>query len=843
MIFRSQRRFLLAAIAIFLLAAFVVPAINVGRYRVVVSRSLSAALGREVTVRQVSMHLLPMPGLTLSGLVVGDDPRFSAEPILRADEVTATLRLTSLWRGRLEISQLSLSDPSLNLVRLPSGQWNVESLFERVRETPVAPTSKTRPEVRSRFPYIESTGGRINLKLGLEKTVYALNDADFALWLASEDEWRMRLEARPMRTDSNLSDTGTIRIEGSARRAASLGETPLVLRATWERGQLGQITTLLRGSDAGWRGTVQLNANLTGTPHNLHIATESTIQDFRRYDIFSGDSLVLYAKCTAQYNNLSRSFSDISCVSPAGSGQIQVQGTADLSTPRSYGLSFSLTKIPAQFAVNLARHSKLGMASDLTAVGTLDGEFTLKTKDGQRLWAGNGTTSEWEIRSSQLGNRQLVVSAMQLSVPDSLKNASLRNTPKTTVAGANRLGIRPFVLNLGAATPTSVSGWINASSYHFVLQGDADLRRALQVSGVFGLYSPAAAMDGNVHLNGQLDGEWAHFEQPLLTGHAELRNATATLKGFGAPLHIATADVTADSDHVALQNLTLAFAKPRVAATGSLELPRHCQPSPDCELTFYFKSDSLSVDDLNRIVNPKAWDRPWYERLVGGNSDSGAPWHWIFARGHIAAQRLTLKAVPATKASADIEMRPDSVGILNVRATLLGGTYQGQLMLAVGKDQPLYESKGQFDHISMSELAALMKDGWATGTLSLSYDGTATGWQAGDLLSSASVSGDFDWRTGTLPHLILANDGQPLTIQHFAGKVAFQKGSLNISEGKLQNHSGIYRVSGNASLGRDLNITLTGDSSIYSIGGTLARPRVAPVENESKQASLRGTSR
>ena len=310
MISRSQKRLALAAIVLFLVAAFVVPAVNVGRYRVAVSRSLSAAMGREVTVRDVSMHLLPTPGLTLSGLVVADDPRFSAEPILRADEVTAALRLSSLWRGRLEISQLSLNYPSLNLVRLPDGDWNVKSLFEHAREAPSAPTTKARPEYRSRFPYIESTGGRINLKLGLEKTVYALSDADFALWLASENEWRMRLEARPMRTDANLSDTGLIRIEGSARRAASLAETPLSLRLNWSRGQLGQLTKLLRGRDAGWRGSVQLNANLSGTPGDLHAVAESTIEDFRRYDIFSTDSLMLFVRCTGNYSILVHTLSE-----------------------------------------------------------------------------------------------------------------------------------------------------------------------------------------------------------------------------------------------------------------------------------------------------------------------------------------------------------------------------------------------------------------------------------------------------------------------------------------------------------------------------------------------------
>ena len=847
MISKPQKRLALAAIAIFVIAAFIVPAINVGRYRAAVARSLSAAIGREATVRDVSMHLLPTPGLTLSGLVVADDPRFSAEPVLRADEVTAALRLSSLWRGRLEISQLSLNYPSLNLVRLPDGEWNVESLFEHVREIPAAPTSKKRPEYRARFPYIESTGGRINLKVGVEKTVYALNDADFALWLASENEWRMRLEARPMRTDANLSDTGLIRVEGSAHRAVSLGETPLQLHLNWSRGQLGQITTLLRGRDAGWRGSVQLNVNLTGTPRDLHVVADSTVDDFRRYDIFATDSLTLFTHCTAKYSNVDHTLSAAVCLSPVGAGQIAARGTALLTQPRSYDLAFSLEKIPAQFAVSLARHAKQGMANDLAAVGTLDGEFTFKTADGQNVWSGTGTTSEWELRSKQLGETPVTVGAIQFSAghPKSAEKSGSSNQRNVRPVASSQkpstlVGLQPFTLNLGASTPAMLSGWITTAGYHVEMQSEVALKRALQVSSAFGLYVPAKSIDGSARLAGELNGSWAQFQAPVLTGKGQLHNATIAVAGFGSPVRIASADLVADENRVALQNLALSFPAVHVAATGSFQVPRHCRPSPDCAIAFDIKSDSLSLDDLNRLVNPKAWNRPWYERLVGADSNPNAPWGWLYAKGHIAAQRFVVKGITTTKAAAQISISPNTASVTDLHASLFGGTYEGEVTLNSEKDQPAFQSKGQFDRVSMAELASLMKDGWATGTISLSYEGSAAGWQAADLLSSSAATANFDWRNGSLPHITLASEHQPLAIQRFEGDVRLKDGELSISEGKLQNHAGIYQISGTASLARDLKMTMTRDSgSTYSVTGTLARPKIAPVEGAAKQASLR----
>lgn len=846
MISKPQKRLVLGAVAIFVIAAFVVPAINVRRYRAAVSRSLSAAIGRDVTVRDVSMHLLPRPGLTINGLVVADDPRFSAEPILRADEVTAALRLTSLWRGRLEISQLSLTYPSLNLVRLPDGEWNLESLFERAREMPAAPTSKNRPEYRARFPYIESTGGRINLKLGLEKTVYALSEADFALWLASEDEWRMRLEARPMRTDANLSDTGLIRVDGSVRRAVSLGETPLVLHLNWSRGQLGQISTLLRGRDAGWRGSVQLNVDLTGRPRDLQVVADSTIQDFRRYDIFETDSLTLFTHCTGKYSNVDHTLSEAVCLSPVGAGQILARGTAQLTQPRSYDFAFSLNKIPAQFPVGLARHAKLGMASDLSAVGTLDGEFKFRTSEGQNAWSGTGATSEWEFRSKQLGDTPLTVSAIQFRAGqpnwEDKPGSKQRGVKPVAASGYPSIlvAIQPFTFNLGGPSPAAVSAWITPSSYHVEMQSEVALKRALQVSSAFGLYATPNSIEGIAKLAGELNGSWAQFQAPTLTGKGQLRNATVAVAGFATPVRIASADLVADESRVSLQNLALSFPPVHIAATGSFEVPRHCQPSPDCAISFDLKSDSLSLDDLNRLVNPKTWNRPWYERLVGSSSNPNAPWGWIYAKGHISAQKFQVKAIPTTKAAAQISISPSFAAITDFHASLFGGTYEGELTLKNLDNQPVFKSKGQFDHVSMADLTSLMKDGWATGTISLSYEGGAAGWQASDLLNSTAATANFDWRNGSLPHITLASEHQPLAIQRFEGELQLRDGELSISEGKLQNHAGIYQVSGTASLARDLKMTLTRDSgSAFSVTGTLARPKVAPVEAGAKQASLR----
>jgi uncharacterized protein involved in outer membrane biogenesis len=282
----------MAAAALIVLALFLLRP-GASRLKSRIISSISAGVGRPVDIGSVHLRLLPRPGFDLENLVVYDDPAFGAEPMLRATEVSAALRLTSLVRGRLEIARLDLTEPSLNLVHGVGGRWNLEALLERTAHIPLAPTGKAKSEPRPAFPYIEATSARINFKSGPEKKPYALTNADFSLWQDSENSWGVRLKAQPFRTDLNLNDTGLLQVSGTWQRADALRDTPLQFSVEWSRAQLGQFTKFFTGNDQGWRGEVLLDAALTGTPAKLHITSIGSIQDFRRYDITSGQALRL----------------------------------------------------------------------------------------------------------------------------------------------------------------------------------------------------------------------------------------------------------------------------------------------------------------------------------------------------------------------------------------------------------------------------------------------------------------------------------------------------------------------------------------------------------------------
>ena len=152
---------------------------SVSRYKSRITHLISASLGRPVRLSSVEVRLLPRPGFVLTDLTVEEDPAYGAEPVLHANTVTASIRLLSLWRGRLEMDSISVDEASLNLVRTDASGWNLDSLLRTA--TAQAQSAAARPRAPGKpvkLPYLEATNSRINIKNGAEKLPFSLLNAE-----------------------------------------------------------------------------------------------------------------------------------------------------------------------------------------------------------------------------------------------------------------------------------------------------------------------------------------------------------------------------------------------------------------------------------------------------------------------------------------------------------------------------------------------------------------------------------------------------------------------------------------------------------------------------------------
>lgn len=491
---RSARRLpglLFAAVALLLLVLLTLlpPLVSVNRFQHRIAASMSQSLGRPVHLDQVSLHLLPLPGFTINNLVVEEDPAFGSEPFIHANIVQATLRISSLWRGRVEFSTISFTDQtSVNLVHLPSGKWNLQSILLHAAHIEAAPTAQKNAGPAPRFPYIEATGARLNLKLGQEKIPLSLTDAAFALWLPDPQQWRLRLQARPARTDTNVSDTGTLQLEGTLGRAALLGDVPVSLQGEWRNAPLGESTRLLFGRDAGLRGQMTLSANVQGTVSRSAAQARLRLTDARRADFVPDQPLSVDIECLGNATSDFHAVEDLRCTwPPTGSSStpmLAITGDLpDIRRIRSTTLDVGTPGLSAATLLDWLRVASSRVPAGVTATGTLTGSLSWRPGAAPLThWSGEMLLADAGIINPKAGRSSLVTGNISLqsistAAPPPPPRGRYRSTPPPPAS--NGFQLAPVALALGGKDPAMLDGHFDSTGYTLHLTGMASTARLL----------------------------------------------------------------------------------------------------------------------------------------------------------------------------------------------------------------------------------------------------------------------------------------------------------------------------------------------------------------------------
>lgn len=811
------------------------------RLRGRVSLSMSQALGRSVEIGWVRLHFLPRLGFDLSNVVIHDDPSFGTEPLLRAPEVTAWLSIGALLRGKLAIASLTLSDASLNLTRNAQGKWNLQDLVERTSRSSLAPTGSGRQQGRAAFPYIEAARARINFKSGMEKIHFALADAEFGLWQDSENTWGARLKATPIRTDANLTDTGVIKVDGLWHRAAEAHQIPLQFSFQWKQAQIGQLSTLVYGQDKSWRGNLAISGSVVGRPEHLKITADATIDGFRRQDIFGYGDLRLAAHCAAEYGSPAHTLANLDCTAPAGGGVIEVKGSATPGTSASvplaaYDLWLVADSIPANSILNTMRHAQPNLADEVSAAGEVSATLQFHKAESQPvLFDGHGTADTLQL-SSGAGEAvtfgTVPFALVQKPSQPFLQAASARSTRRAKAklpvdeksANQPRVEFGPVTLSAAKASPLQARAALSRAGYEASVRGEAGVKRLLQLSHVLGIPSPAIAADGLAVVDLTIAGAW-NDERPLVRGQAQLRSVKAQLRGLNAPVEITTADLAMDPGEVRVQNLVASTGN--VTWRGALQIARPCHTPAACPFQFSLHAPELSAAELNHLLNPALAEKAWYSFLSLG---SGQPPFLLqaHANGNVTIDKLKLGAASCTHFAADLRLHSGELTLSNIHGEILGGNATGEWSADFSSKPPTYRGKGSLKTVSLSQVAALMHDGWIDGTGSADYDLSAHGSKLPDVIASAKANLDFNLAPGIFSHVVLPTASAPLRAEMFSGNVQLEDGQFTFNDAKLKSAGSVYKLSGTASLKGALSLKITGGAG-YNVTGTLLKTRVTAI--------------
>jgi AsmA protein len=116
-------------VAVLVVVALALPfLINVNTFRPQIESQLTDALGRKVSVGNLKLSILS-GSLGADDIAIADDPSFSNTPFIHAKALNVGVEMMPLILSKqLHVTELSLSEPQVVLLRAPSGRWNFSTI-------------------------------------------------------------------------------------------------------------------------------------------------------------------------------------------------------------------------------------------------------------------------------------------------------------------------------------------------------------------------------------------------------------------------------------------------------------------------------------------------------------------------------------------------------------------------------------------------------------------------------------------------------------------------------------------------------------------------------------------
>jgi AsmA protein len=129
-------------VAVLVVIVLVLPfLINVNSFRPRIESELTTALGRKVTVGNLSLSIWS-GSLGAEDIAIADDPAFSSSPFIRAKSLGVGVEVFPLiFSKALHVTDLTLKQPEVALIRSRSGKWNFSSLGENASQQKQAPSA------------------------------------------------------------------------------------------------------------------------------------------------------------------------------------------------------------------------------------------------------------------------------------------------------------------------------------------------------------------------------------------------------------------------------------------------------------------------------------------------------------------------------------------------------------------------------------------------------------------------------------------------------------------------------------------------------------------------------
>ncbi len=276
-------------IAVLIVIAIAIPfLIDANAFRPKLETELTAALGRQVTVGNLSLSLLS-GSVAADDISIADDPAFSKSPFVQAKSLKVGVQLIPLiFSKTLNVTELTLNQPEISLVKSDNGEkWNFSSLGgNNTSASKPASAPSSAPNAKpaasapasSRNPQPASSGSSVSQKLSVAKL--NVNNGRLTVSQAGSKEKprvydKVNIELTnfsfttsfPFSVAAQLPGNGSLKIDGKAGPIDSndAAKTPLEAKVTVQKMNLAESGFI--DPAAGISGIADFDGTVTSDGH------------------------------------------------------------------------------------------------------------------------------------------------------------------------------------------------------------------------------------------------------------------------------------------------------------------------------------------------------------------------------------------------------------------------------------------------------------------------------------------------------------------------------------------------------------------------------------------------
>lgn len=839
------------------------------RVATALNRRLAASFGRAVEVSGFDVSLWGGPQLVAQQITVAEDPRFGQEYFLRAERLTAGIRWTSLIRGRLEFDSVALTRPSLNLVRTPEGQWNLESWlpWPAAAATP-AEAGAPAPDAAPRLASVRIEGGRINFKRGVDKHPFAVVGVEGTLSRSGGGQWTINVQGRPMRAGVVTEAPGTIRVRGTVG-GTSARLRPTNLAATWSEAALSDALRLLTGSDHGVRGDVAADGRIVApAPESLGENPAGAVWNFEgtlrlsgvhRWDLppRASDPAWNLALAGQWWPSLARAeFASIKLESTAtqvrGSGFVQ-WGRAPAAyagrEPAASGQPDShLRFVSSGISLNDLFRWYPAFRPEVAASLTVEGYAGIDAEvRGWPLRVERGVIASSGARLQGLASGdEASVSSVVLRLDR--RRGRVELAPMTVLLGPPGAAAPSATLRVEAAAMPGTPWKLDASLATQAARSNVLVQTAWSL-GITPLHQWAQRgwqAEGAADVRVRWQGTLLPFAMEP-RGSIRLRNAALRSPALPEPVLLSSAAIELAP---AERGVTLQSAGMFGAAWSGTLRQRAGQP-----WQAMLSAETLDAAAVHNALAPPLQPAGFLQRLAPGRSSAPSLLDALPAlqvRGQVRIGQLRLRSLLLGQLRSDFALdlsAPWSLQLSNASAAFFGGSIAGAFhaRAAEGSDAPRaqYRAELRWRGVNLAALTAGAPRlrGYFNGTADGSLNLTATGADPPSLLDSLAGEGTLEVRHGVLNVLNLAAVQKGTTaFARAAGRFQVAERRLHFEELQLFARSARlsapdWRVTGAADLSGsamvlDVQLYPRGDASLrrgFALRGPLDAVEISPA--------------